>query len=610
MITTMQEMQQRGIKQLDIILVSGDAYVDHPTFAMALLGRLLESKGYKVGIIPRPDPLDSKSVTILGLPKMFFGVSAGAMDSMVANYTPLKKHRSDDPYSPGGKAGSRPDRALTVYCNMIRQSYGKTAFIVAGGIEASLRKFAHYDFWSDSIRRPIIMDCGADIVVHGMGENPIVDLACEFRGILKNQPDYQTRKKGKIVWDSKKVLQQLKDVSGINYKVAKSSEAPENGIELPDYESVVEHGEQYVRSHNIVEQNRDKLLWQNCSGMRVISNPASDLLSCEDIDKLYALPFTRDSHPMYEGQRIPALEQVRFSVVTHRGCFGGCAFCAIGAHQGKVIQSRSEESVLDEVNKIVNHKDFKGTIPDLGGPTANMYGLNCTRSKPCKRPSCLWPEMCKHLDTNQSGYLKLLRKVKGNKRVNHLFVTSGIRMDLALKSKALIKALAFEHTSGQMKVAPEHISPKVMEYMRKSMKDEFTDFLKQHGELSRQANKHQYVLPYLMAAHPGCTMEDMVELAMFLRKNNIRAEQCQIFTPTPGTAATVMYATGIDPATMQKVFVEKDPDKKKLQKTLILYHLPEHSAEIKRALKTCGKSEHASYLLSAATRKNGKFRRK
>lgn len=587
---TVDEMKILGWEQPDVIIVTGDAHVDHPAFPAALIGRVLEAEGFKVAVIARPDVRDPASITILGPPRLFWGVTAGALDSLVANYTALKKPRSDDAYAPGGQGGGRPDRAVTAYCNLIRKTYGKAAFIVAGGLEASLRRFAHYDFLTDSVRRPLLMDCGANVLVHGMGEGPVVEIARRMAQKVSSVECQGARGERRMP-NGTELVDLLKDLPGVVYRVAKSQPEPAGGTGLPTAEEVAAlrpgSGQAdpvaHAKAYHIHEMNRDRLQWQDCGGMRVIANPPW-VPSPKDLDRIFALPFTREAHPMYRGARIPALESVRFSVTSHRGCFGGCAFCAIGAHQGKAIVSRSRESILEEVKRIAELPGFRGTISDLGGPTANMYGLHCTLPRPCNRPSCLWPEICKDLHVDQQPYLDLLEEASRTPGVKHLFVSTGVRMDLALLLEPLIRALAFEHTSGSLKVAPEHTTPHVLNLMRKPVGGHFQAFLDKHRALSKQVGKEQFVLPYFIAAHPGCTVADMIEVMEFLKRHHIVVEQCQIFTPTPGTASTVMYATGLDPATLQPVYVEKREYRKQMQKALILYHLPESQRYIREAL--------------------------
>jgi radical SAM superfamily enzyme YgiQ (UPF0313 family) len=615
-------MSALGWDRPDVVIVTGDAHVDHPSFPAAILGRTLEADGFKVCVISRPDVRNPQAIAEFGLPRLFFGVTAGALDSMVANYTPLRKRRSDDPYAPDGIAGGRPDRAVTVYCNMIRTVFGKSAFIVAGGLEASLRKFAHYDFWSDSVRRPLLMDCGANIIVHGMGEGPVGEIAKRIRDSPQRaRPDGARPRHGRGKGEGQsgkrqeqrvedlaglegrasalpvsalrpavrkhcppeeEIVASLRDIPGVVYRVAKREAEPQGGVGLPSAEEVAADPVAHATAYKVQEENRDKALWQNCGGMRVIANPVWTP-TAKELDRVYGLPFTREAHPMYKGAKIPALETVRFSVTSHRGCFGGCAFCAIGAHQGKTVVTRSKASILEEIKGITKHEKFRGTITDLGGPTANMYGAECKASKPCKRVSCLWPEQCGKLNADQMPYLELLKVAKKVPGVKHLFVSTGIRMDLALACEPFLYALAFEHTSGHLKVAPEHVSPKVLNLMRKPIKNDFNAFLRKHRELSKKAVKEQYVLPYFIAAHPGCTIDDMIELAEFLKREKIVVEQCQIFTPTPGTLSTAMYATGLDPATLEPVYVEKKPHRKEMQKALILYHLPESQRLIQEA---------------------------
>jgi uncharacterized radical SAM protein YgiQ len=571
------EARERGWGQFDVIFVTGDPHVDHPAFPASLLGRVLEAAGFRVGVISRPDPDEPDQVGRLGVPRLFFGVTAGSLDSMVGNYTAQKRLRSDDPYSPDGKAGGRPDRALNVYCNMIRRTFGKSAFLVAGGLEASLRRFAHYDFWSDSVRRPILMDCGADVLVHGMGETPIVKIANRLERLLKENPALVEARQASRPVDPRLQTASISDLPGVVFRTAKSEPEPKDGIALPSTEELAKDPMVHAKAFRTQERNRGRVQWQNCAGMRVVANPAAEPLSQAELDRVYSLPYTLDPHPMYEGKRIPALEQVRYGVVSHRGCFGGCAFCAIGAHQGKTITSRSRDSILDEIKRIVNHPKFRGTITDVGGPTANMYGLACEKEGGCDRPSCLWPKVCRELRTEQRAYLRLLQAAEKVPGVKHLFVTTGIRTDLAVLSEELVRKLARHHTSGQMKVAPEHTSPEVLDRMRKTPVEGFVKFLEMHRRFSKEAGRKQFVLPYLMAAHPGCDMDQMAQVPRFLKEHGLKAEQCQIFTPTPGTAATVMYATGIDPGTLRPVFVERNFKRRQEQKEMILHHLPKTS---------------------------------
>ena len=579
--STLTEAQARGWDELDVVLITGDAHVDHPAFPASLLGRLLEAEGYRVGLIARPEVSDPEAVAALGLPRLFFGITAGALDSLVANRTAEKRPRSDDAYAPGGRAGGRPDRALTVYGNLVRRRFGKRALIVAGGLEASLRRLAHYDYWSDRVRRSVLMDCGADVLVHGMGEGPV--LAIAERASLVRRSLGEGGNAG--------LVNAIRDLPGIVHRVPASAPPPADGLELPSADDVAADPAAHARAFRLEERNRARRLHQVNGAMRVIVNPPWPPLTPRELERVYALPFTRDPHPMYGGARVPALEQVRFSVTSHRGCAGGCAFCAIGRHQGKLIQSRGEQAVLDELSAITRHPEFRGTVPDLGGPTANLYGARCTREAPCDRPSCLWPARCRHLDDGQARYVALLARARRVPGVKHLFVTTGLRMDLALASEPLLDALARHHTSGHLKVAPEHVCPDALRPMRKPAGDDFARFLQAFRQRSRAANKQQYVVPYFIAAHPGTTLDHMVDAARFLRRERLVVEQVQLFTPTPGTAATVMYATGLDPETGAPVLVERNPRQRALQKALLLAHLPEQRDKVREALALAGRGE-------------------
>lgn len=590
---TRDELDARGWAEVDVVIITGDAHVDHPSFPAALLGRVLEAEGWRVGVIPRPDPADPAAVTRLGRPRLFFAVTAGALDSMVANYTALGKQRSDDPYAPGGRAGGRPDRALTVYCNAIRRAFGKDVLIIAGGLEAGLRRFAHYDYWSNKVRRPILMDCGADLLVHGMGEGPIVALAATVdRALAANAAG------------PRDALPDLQDIPGVVYRTPRREVPRPDALALPSEDAVRADPRVHAAAFRTLERAGGRRVWQESGGQRVVANPAWPPATTKELDRIYALPFTRNVHPCHRGQPVPALVQVRFSVTSHRGCAGGCAFCAINNHQGKIVSSRSETSILDEVRRITAHSDFRGTVPDIGGPTANMWGLRCGRpAGPCDRPSCLWPSRCRHLSDEQAGYVRLLECAHALPRVRHLFVTTGIRMDLALGCPALIRALAEDRTSGHLKVAPEHVVPGVLQRMRKPAGRDFERFTAAFQAHSKAAGKQQFVLPYIMAAHPGSRLEDMVEVALTLKRLGTRVEQCQIFTPTPGTAATVMYATGLDPDSLTPVFVERASKKKALQKALVLHHLPENRSRVEEALRQVGRPGLARELLGPRPRR-------
>ncbi|MBM4373429.1 MAG: YgiQ family radical SAM protein, partial [Deltaproteobacteria bacterium] len=500
-------------------------------------------------------------------------------DSMVANVTALRRRRRDDAYAPGGRAGGRPDRAVTVYGNLLRRAFGREVLVVAGGLEAGLRRFAHYDYWSDAVRRPLLMDCGADLLVHGMGEGPVVALAAAVDRALAAGAR-----------SPRDALPRLLDIPGVVYRTPRGEPRLPGALLLPPEEAVAADPRVHAAAFQDQETARDRQLCQETGGMCIVSNPAWPPLDSPSLDRAYALPFTRDVHPIHRGAEVPALVQVRFSVTSHRGCAGGCAFCAIGQHQGKTVSSRSAAAVLDEVRHIAAHPQFRGTVPDVGGPTANMWGTRCTRDAgPCERVSCLWPSRCRHLADDQEGWVALLDAAARIPGVEHLFVTTGVRMDLALDCPALLRALARERTSGHLKVAPEHTVPSVLRRMRKPAGGDFERFTAGFRAASAAAGRHQYVLPYLLAAHPGSRLEDMVDAALALRRLGVKVEQCQIFTPTPGTAATVMYATGLDPATLEPVFVERTDQGKRLQKALVLHHLAESRPLVEEALRRIGR---------------------
>ena len=570
---------------IDVLLVTGDPDLDHPSFPANLLKRWLEAHGRTVALVSRPDPERPQALAAVGAPRLFVGVTAGALDSMVANTTALKKRRSDDPYGPDGAPGGRPDRAVTVYANLVRRAFGKEVVLVAGGLEASLRRFAHYDFWSDGVRRPLLLDCGADVLVHGMGEVPVLELATRLEATL-GQP-----REARVA--------ALHGTPGVVVKEPKSAPPPPGALALPTAEEVASSPEAHARAFRLAERSPGRVLTQEAGGLRVVAWPAAPLTPGQ-LDRLFGLPFSRDPSPAYGGARFAALEQVRFSVTSHRGCFGGCAFCAIGAHQGKAVISRSEASVLAEVRRIVSHPDFRGTVPDVGGPTANMYACGCQRPQgPCDRPSCLWPSRCRHLGTDPTPYRHLLERAAHVPGVKHLFVTTGVRMDLALTAPGFVDDLAARHTSGHLKVAPEHVTAAVLAAMRKPEGNDLEAFARAFGAASRRAGKTQYVLPYFIAAHPGCRLDDMLEVALFLHRTGMAVEQVQIFTPTPGTAATVMYATGLDPDTLRPVFVERDPHQKQLQKALLLWRDPANARLVRQALSQLGRDDLVPVLRPA-----------
>lgn len=582
--TTREEVSRRGWRELDIIFVTGDAYIDHPAFGVPLLARWLESHGFRVGTIAQPDWRSREPFLALGRPRLFFAVSAGAMDSMVAHYTPLKKLRHDDAYTPGGRHGARPNRATIVYTSRLREAF-KDVPVIIGGIEASLRRFAHYDYWEDKVRRSILFDAKADLLVFGMGERPILELAERLRN---GEP-----------------LSLITDIRGTACAVR--GEVPSGAVELPSCEEVMSDPRRYAEAFRLVSQEMNpggRILVQRHGDRMLFCNPPSVSLSEAELDAVYALPFARAPHPSYT-EPIPAYDQIKSSITTHRGCFGGCAFCAITHHQGKFIQSRSERSVADEVGRMVKMPWFRGSVSDVGGPTANMYGLRCGSpdgGSRCRRESCLYPSVCRQLVTRDQRAATLLRRVRAIAGVRHVAVSSGIRYDLLERQPEYFSELLSHHVGGLLKVAPEHTVDAVTELMRKPGKEAFERFLGRFRDESARLGRKQYVIPYLMSGHPGCTLDHMVELALFLKRHNLRVEQVQDFTPTPGTLATAMYHTGIDPFSGRKVYVARSDREKRLQKALLLWHQPDERRHVFEALKACGRDDAAAELLGAARR--------
>lgn len=582
---TSEEARQRGWDELDIIFVSGDAYIDHPSFGVPLLARWLESHGFRVGIIPQPDWRSADAFRVLGRPRLFFGVSAGAMDSMVAHYTPARKLRHDDAYTPGNVHGARPNRACIVYTSRLKEAW-KDVPVVLGGIEASLRRLAHYDFWEDKVRRSILFDSKADLLLYGMGERPILELA-------------ERLQKGA----------QLEDVADIRGLAFISSSLParsttNDAAVLPSFEHVSADRRSFAEAFRLagLEQNpyNAKSLMQQHGDRFLVCNPPAFPLETKELDTLYSLPFTRMPHPSY-AKPIPAWEQIRNSITTHRGCCGGCSFCAISTHQGTQIQSRTEASILQEIQNLSQMAWFRGSISDLGGPTANMYGMKCgniSARAACRRGSCLAPTRCPNLVIADTPGAKLLRKARGGDRVKHVAVSSGIRFDLLDRQPDYLGELLAHHVGGLLKVAPEHLVDSVTALMGKPGKRAFEQFLNHFRLESERLGKKQHVLPYLMSGHPGCRLEDMVELALLLKKYRLRVEQVQDFTPTPGTRSTCMYYTGIDPLTGKEVYVARTDREKRLQKALLLWHLPGERRAVLEALKACGRMDAAEILFN------------
>lgn len=574
---TKEEMEARGIWQPDFVYICGDAYVDHPSFGAAIITRLLESRGYSVGMIAQPDWRKKESIAVFGEPRLGFLVSAGNMDSMVNHYTVAKKHRKQDAYSPGGKMGLRPDRAVTVYSNLIRQTYKHTP-IILGGIEASLRRLAHYDYWSDGMKRSVLMDAGADLISYGMGEHSILEIA-------------EALDKGFLV----------SSITFIPGTVYKTKEMPKGEL-LPSYEQLCENKKAYADSFRIQYENTDafsgKVLIEDYGNRGyVVQNPPAKPLSQKEMDEVYALPYARTYHPMYEKQgKIPAIEEIKFSITSNRGCFGGCNFCALTFHQGRIVQTRSHASIIEEAKSYVTEKDFKGYIHDVGGPTADFRHPACKKQETkgvCTNRQCLFPKPCKNLNTDHKDYLELLRKLRNISGVKKVFIRSGIRFDYvnADTSSAFLDELAKYHVSGQLRVAPEHVSDEVLYYMGKPEHAVYQQFLKKFEKANARSGKKQYVVPYLMSSHPGCTITEAVKLAEYVRDMGFMPEQVQDFYPTPSTMSTCMYYTGIDPRTGKKVYVPKTFKEKAMQRALLQYKNPENYELVKEALLLAGRKD-------------------
>ena len=575
-----EDMKIRGIEQLDFVYVIGDAYVDHPSFGPAIISRILEANGYQVGIIAQPDWKDEESIQILGKPRLGFLVSAGNMDTMVNHYTVAKKHRKVDAYSPGGVMGKRPDRATIVYCNLIRKVY-KDIPIVTGGIEASLRRFAHYDYWSDKVKRSILLDSGADIISYGMGEHSIVEIADALASGI--------------------AVSDITFIPGTVYK-AKNLDSVYDAVILPDYQSILASKEEFARSFYKQYCNTDPftakpLVEKYKENEYVVQNPPAKPLTQAEMDRVYALPFMRDYHPSYEAQGgIPAIEELKFSLVSNRGCFGGCSFCALTFHQGRMIQTRSHESIVQEAQHLIWDKDFKGYINDVGGPTANFRHTACEKQKTkgvCVNKQCLFPTPCKNLKIDHSDYLSLLKKLRELPNVKKVFIRSGIRFDYLINDKddTFMKELCEHHVSGQLKVAPEHISDSVLKLMGKPSNNVYERFIKAYKKTNDEVGKKQFVVPYLMSSHPGSTMKEAVALAEYLRDLGYMPEQVQDFYPTPSTISTCMYYTELDPRTMEKVYVPKNPHEKAMQRALIQYRNPKNYELVVEALQTAGRMD-------------------
>lgn len=578
---TKQDMEKRGWKQPDFVYVIGDAYVDHSSFGPAIISRVLESRGYKVAIISQPDWNDPESIDVFGCPRLGFLVSAGNMDSMVNHYTVNKKRRHSDAYTPGGVAGRRPDRATLVYCNLIKKKY-KNVPVIIGGIEASLRRLAHYDYWSDKMKRSILLDSGADILIYGMGELPIVEVADAL--------------------ESGMAVSDITYVRGTVYKSRGTDSITEKYIELPDYELLEDDRLEYARSFNIQYKNTDyvsaAVLVEKYGEKRyVIQNPPARPLNQQEMDDVYALPYMNSYHPSYEkAGGVPAISEIRFSLTSNRGCFGACSFCALAFHQGRVVQTRSHESLLKEAKMMTEEKDFKGYIHDVGGPTANFRRTACAKQSEkgaCTDRQCMYPSICKNMKVDHKDYVELLRKLRALPKVKRVFIRSGIRFDyvMADKDDTFLKELCKYHVSGQLRVAPEHVSDHVLDLMGKPRKKVYDDFCRRFEKINESLHMDQYVVPYLISSHPGSTLEDAIALAESVRDMGYMPEQVQDFYPTPSTISTCMYYTGVDPRTMKPVYVPKSFHEKAMQRALIQYRNPENYKLVKEALLKAGRED-------------------
>ena len=583
--TTQEEVRKRGWKELDVVFVSGDAYIDHPAFGVPLLARWLESHGFRVGIISQPDWRSKEPFMALGRPLLFFAVSAGAMDSMVAHYTPARKLRHDDAYTPGNRHGARPNRATMIYTSRLKEAF-KDVPVVIGGIEASLRRFSHYDFWENKVRRSVLFDAKADLLIYGMAERAILEVAEQLRD---GTP-----------------LSEIHDVRGTAY-IGSGLEIGTR-VTIPSHEKISASKEKFAEAFRLAYQQQNPwsahVVVQQHGNRLLVCNPPAFPLTESEMDAVYALPFEKNPHPSYT-ETIPAWEQIKTSITSHRGCFGGCAFCAITMHQGKTIQSRSKSSILTEIAAMTSKEWFRGTVSDIGGPTANMYGLGCSNAdamKKCLRESCIFPAICSNLLTSDKPATSLLQAARSLDGVKHTAVSSGVRYDLLEVQSAYFSELTGYHVSGLLKIAPEHLVDHVTDIMRKPGKKAFERFLSRFREESDRVGKRQYIVPYLISGHPGCTLADMLELALILKKMGIQVEQVQDFTPTPGTIATCMFYSGFDPMTGKRVYTATSDREKGLQKSLLLWHLPSERVKVMEALKELGREGEPGLLWSGGAR--------
>ena len=578
-----EDMEIRGWQQLDFVFVSGDAYVDDPSFGPAILCRLLEKHGYKVGIIPQPDWHNIKDFARLGKPRLGFLVSSGNLDSQLNRFTAAKKVRHQDAYSPGGKAGHRPERAVVVYTQMLRRCWGNEVPIIIGGIEASLRRFAHYDYWGDQIRQSILAESGADILVYGMGEKQLIDIAAQLHQGVE--------------------IQNIQDVQGTCFRVP-NFDYIWDFTPIPSYDEVRASKEKFAEAFKTeyLEQDafRGKKLAQQNGDWCIVQNPPAMPLSVEEMDEIYDLPYERRWHPIYDKDGgVPAYAEVKFSITAHRGCFGGCNFCAIISHQGRIIQRRSDESIIREAKILTKLPDFKGYIHDLGGPTANFHRTSCDMQLErgtCHGKQCLSPDVCRNLIVDHSGYMELLRKVREIPGIKKVFIRSGIRFDyLMLAKDDFLQELCEHHISGQLKIAPEHISDRVTRIMGKSSRNIYVRFVERFNRMNKKLGKKQFLVPYFMSSHPGCTLEDAIELAVFIKEMGYHPEQVQDFIPTPGTLSTCMWYSGINPMTGERVYSAKKPEDKAMQRALMQYWLPGNYDLVKKALEKAKRFDLIGY---------------
>lgn len=578
------DMEKRGWDQLDFLCITGDAYVDHPSFGMAIISRVLEKMGYRIGIIAQPDWRSAKDFNRLGRPRLGVLITAGNLDSMLAHYTAAKHRRQKDLYSPGGKMGRRPDRATTVYAHRVREAFGKIPIII-GGIEASLRRFAHYDFWEDRVRRSILIDARANILIYGMGEKQIKEIAERLA--------------------AGEAIHTITDVPGTVVKSDTLDDPWPNDLEVPSYQDIVRDKIKFAEAFKVQYEEQDpfrgkRIIQMHDEGYIIQNPPAKPLLTAE-MDEIYDLPYARNYHPMYDAEGgIPAIQEVKFSIVSHRGCFGGCSFCALVSHQGRIIQARSKESILQEAMLLIAMSDFKGYIHDVGGPTANFRLPACRQQQDrgtCKGKQCMYPAPCRNLKHDHTDYLDVLRAIRTLPGVKKVFVRSGLRYDYLMAGdyKEFLTELCEHHISGQLKVAPEHVSKKITNLMGKADRTVYERFMRAYRQINKQLGKEQYLVPYFMSSHPGCGLQEAVELAEFIRDMGYNPEQVQDFIPTPGSLSTCMYYTGLNPLNGEKVYIPRSLKEKTLQRALLQYRNPKNYHLVYEALQKAGRTDLIGY---------------